>query len=163
VRLERLLRLAYEHRGRVMAAAGLVLAVSILLLTRLSFETNVLKLLPQSGPAIRAFDAYLERFGTLDHLYVLFETPKGRIADHEEFVDSYVRHLRTLPDIQSVDAALFDEVKDWGYLFDRELLLLGADDARAALQRFDPATVRSELARSRGMLAMGSPEVKAYV
>lgn len=147
----------------MLAAAGLFLALSVLLLTRLSFETNILQLLPQNGPAIGAFEKYLQHFGTLDHIYVLLETPKGRIADEEEFVEAYVRRLRALPEISSVDAALFDEVKDWGYLFDRELLLLGPGEAEAALRGLRPDAIAAELARTRGMLAMGSPDVKAYV
>ena len=54
-------------------------------------------------------------------------------------------------------------MKDWGYLFDRELLLLGPELARAALARFTPAGMADELARSRGLLTVSSPEVKAYV
>lgn len=161
--LQRLLRFAYARRAAVLAAAGLVLGISVFLLTRLSFETNVLSLLPQSGPTVRSFDAYLRHFGTLDHIYILFEAPGGRIADQEEFVDRYVEGLRALPEIGSVDAALFDEVKDWGYLFDRELLLLGPDDARAALERLRPDAIASEIGRARGMLAMASPDVKAYI
>jgi len=162
--IERLLRFAYTRRRAVLLAAGAVLGLSLLLLTRLSFDANILKLLPRNGPAVTSFDAFLEHFGTIDHIYVLFDAPAGAaIADYEAFVDRYVEELKKAPEIASVDAELFDDVKDWEYLFDRALLLLGPDRARAAISRLAPPQMASELARSRALLAASSPEVKAYV
>ncbi|HEY3384136.1 MAG TPA: MMPL family transporter [Vicinamibacterales bacterium] len=161
--IERLLRFAFTRRGTVLAAAAAVFLLSVALLSRLSFDANILNLLPQKGLAVRSFNTYLEHFGTLDHIYVLFEVPDGRISDQEDLIDAYVERLRRAPEIASVDAELFDSVKDWNYLFDRELLLLGKDQSAAALARLAPAGMTGELERSRGMLAMSSPEVKAYV
>ncbi len=162
--IERLLRLAYVRRRLVLLSTVALLAASLLLVTRLSFDANILKLLPRDGPAVRSFDAYLEHFGTIDQVYVLFDAPaETTIADHEAFVDAYIEGLRRAPEIASVDAELFDDVKDWGYLFDRELLLLGPELSRTALARFTPAGMAGELARSRALLKMPSPDVKAYV
>jgi hypothetical protein len=52
-------------------------------------------------------------------------------------LDRYVEALRHAPEIESVDAQLFEPGKDWSYLSDRELYLLGADGAAAALARFE--------------------------
>ena len=162
--LERLLRLAYTRRRTVLLAAGALLAVSLFLVSRIAFDTNIVRLLPREGPAVRSFDTYLERFGTFDHIYVLFEVPPGnRISDAEEFVDRYVERLRKAPEIESVDAELFDEVKDWNYLFDRELLLLGPDQVDAAIARFSPSEMASALSQSRSLLSVSTPAVKAYV
>ena len=55
-------------------------------------------------------------------------------------------------------------MKDWSYLFDRELLLLGSGPGPRSRSRASRRPeMASELARSRGLLAMSSPEVKAYV
>ena len=75
--IERLLRFAYVRRRLVLLAAVVLLAASLLLVTRLSFDANILKLLPRSGPAVRGFDAYLEHFGTIDQVYVLIDAPAG--------------------------------------------------------------------------------------
>jgi predicted RND superfamily exporter protein len=162
--LERLLRASYARRGTVLLAATAVLAVSVLLVARLSFDANILRLLPRKGPAARSFGLYLQHFGTVDHVYIVFEVPPGRqISDREAFIDAYVEHLRRAPEIASVDAELFDDLKDWNYLFDRALLLLGRDQSQAALARFTAPAVAAELAQSRSLLAVSSPEVKAYV
>jgi predicted RND superfamily exporter protein len=162
--IEGLLRFAYTRRGTVLLAAGALLAVSLLLVSHISFDTNIVRLLPRKGPAVRSFDTYLQHFGTFDHIYVLFEVPPGnRISDAQEFVDRYVEQLRKAPEIESVDAELFDEVKDWTYLSDRELLLLGPDQAGAALARFRPSDMARALSQSRSLLAVSTPAVKAYV
>jgi predicted RND superfamily exporter protein len=162
--LERLLRLAFVRRRAVLLAALGLLAISLLLVSRISFDANIVRLLPRKGPAVKSFDTYLRHFGTFDHIYVLFEVPSGsRISDVEEFIDRYVETLRKSPEIASVDAQLFDEVKDWDYLLDRELLLLGPDQIPTALARFDLANMSAELARARSLLTVSSPEVKAYV
>jgi predicted RND superfamily exporter protein len=162
--IERLLRWSYVRRRTVLAATALLLAASLLLVARVSFDANVVKLLPRQGPAVRSFDAYLTHFGTFDALYVVFEVPRGsQIADAEELIDLYVAELRKAPEIASVDAELFDDVKDWNYLFEREFLLLGAPAAGAALARLSPDAMADALTRARETLAVSSPEVKAYI
>jgi predicted RND superfamily exporter protein len=162
--LERLLRLAFARRRAVLLAGVALLAISLLLVARMSFDANIVKLLPRKGPAVRSFDTYLRHFGTFDSIYVVFEVPPDhRISEGEAFVDRYVDLLRKAPEIASVDAELFDDVKDWTYLSDREFLLLGPDALPAALAHLDPAAMVDQLARSRSLLAVSSPEVKAYV
>jgi predicted RND superfamily exporter protein len=162
--IERLLRASYARRGTVLLAAGGLLAVSVWLVAQLSFDANILRLLPRKGPAARSFGVYLQQFGTVDHVYLLFEVPPGRaISDREAFIDRYVERLRRAPEIESVDAELFDDLKDWDYLFDRAFLLLGRDQAQAALARFTAPGMATQLAESRGLLALSSPQVKAYV
>ena len=162
--IERLIRASYARRGTVLLAAGAVLVVCLVLVARLSFDANILRLLPRKGPAARSFGLYLQQFGTVDHVYILFEVPPGReISDREAFIDRYVERLRASPEIASVDAELFDDLKDWSYLFDRALLLLGKDQAQAALGRFTAPGMARQLAQSRGLLAVSSPQVKAYV
>jgi predicted RND superfamily exporter protein len=162
--LERLLRLAYVRRRTVLLAAFALLVISIAATLRVSFDTNIVRLLPRKGPVVGSFDLYLRHFGTFDRLYILFEVPAGhRVSEGEDFIDRYVESLRKSPEIESVDAALFDDVKDWNYLLDREFLLLGPDNLRTALERFEPSNMALELSKSRSLLAVSAPEVKAYV
>ncbi len=162
--IERLLRASYTYRRSVLLAAAAALALGLALVARLSFDANILRLLPRNAPAARSFALYLQQFGTVDHVYILFEVPKGQdIADREAFIDRYVDRLRRAPEIASVDAELFDDLKDWNYLFDRALLLLGKNEAEAALARLTPSGMAAQLAQSRSLLAISSPQVKAYV
>src|SRR5437899_2521521 len=142
-------------------AIGVALS-AIFLVSRVSFDANILRLLPQRSPSVHAFQLFLEDFGSLDHLYIVFESA-DLIGDHRELVDGYVEGLRQAPEIESVDTQLFEPGKDWSYLSDRELYLLGTDGAAAALARFRSPRLDVEIAHARGLLSVPSPQIKALV
>jgi predicted RND superfamily exporter protein len=160
--VESVLIFARRHTTFVFGIAIAAGLLGVLLVSRISFDANVLRLLPQRVQSVHDFQVFLQNFGSLDHLYVVFEAP-GVIGDHSEFVDRYVEALRGAPEIESVDAQLFEAGKDWSYLSDRELYLLGADGAAAALARFRSPQLDGEIAHARELLSMPSPQVKALV
>jgi len=154
-RYELVLDFARRRRFAVLIS-GLALTIGgTAALTRVPFESDVLKLIPQGGPAVQAFQAYVDRFDSLDFVYVLFDAPPGHaISEYEDLVEAYIAELRTVPQIAYVDAALFDSGRDWDYLLDRILLLLGREGARNALARFQPESLEAALLRSREALAI---------
>jgi predicted RND superfamily exporter protein len=160
--MARLMRAAQRQRLAILAGMAVAAAVSIIFMSRLTFDADVLRLLPQQGRAVQSFQVFLRKFGSLDYLYILFEADDG-IADHGDLVDAYVDELRKLPEMASVDAQLFEPGKDWGYLYDHELLLLGADHAERALKKFEPAEMVKALTETRELLSVPSSDVKAYV
>jgi hypothetical protein len=162
--LERLLLAAFRRRRLVLIAAALTAVVATALLTRLRLDSNVLHLLPQRGPAVQAFQQYLESFGTLDRLYIVIETAAGStIAEHEDAIGGYLGTLRALPEIATVDAGVTDETRDWTYLLDRQLLLLDPVELDAALARFRPPALDAALQASRRRLATPSADVRRLV
>jgi uncharacterized protein len=160
--VESILTFARRHTAFVFGIAIAAGLSGIFLVSRVTFDANVLRLLPQRSPSVRDFQIFLQSFGSLDHLYVVFDTA-GAIGDHGELVDLYVEALRQSPEIESVDAQLFEPGKDWSYLSDRELYLLGADGAAAALTRFRPPQLDVEIAHARDLLSMPSAQIKALV
>lgn len=129
-------------------------------LTRVPFESDILKLIPQGGPAVEAFQTYVDHFDSLDFVYVLFDAPPGHtISEYEDLVEAYIAELRAVPQIAYVDAALLDSGRDWGYLLDRILLLLGREGARNALARFQPEGMEAALLRAREALTIPGTSV----
>ncbi len=160
--LERLLDVSRRRATLVFVAAALVAAGAGLLAARVSFDANVLNLLPRHSPPVRSFRTFLQDFGSLDHLYVVFESANA-IGDHSDLVDAYVEELRKVPEIASVDVQLFEPGKDWGYLYDRELYLLGPATAAEALTRLRPPALDREIAHARDLLSVPASDVKALV
>ncbi len=155
---------AFRRRALVLAGAGLTALGALALLTRVRFDSNVLHLLPQRAPAVRAFQNYLDTFGTFDRLYVMFDAPAGRdIGEYAEAVERYVDELRELPEIASVDSGRDDAGKDWRYLLDRELLLLGPARLGEAIARLQPSGLDAALVEARARLALPSADVKTLV
>ena len=162
--MTRLVVWAHRRRGVVLVAAVALLAVSILGMRGLTFDTDVLRLLPQDGRYIPPFRTFLERFGSLDHLYVVFTAPEGQsVRDYDEQIAAWVRALRAAPEIERVDTGTVDDTRDWRYITDRQLLLLEDEKLTGALERFAPAGMAAAVRDSRELLAVPSPDVAAMV
>jgi predicted RND superfamily exporter protein len=153
------------ERRRLVLAIALVLALgSGAALTRLTFDHDVLHLLPQRGEAVQAFARYLSLFGSLDRLYVVVESAGDRpITDYAEGIAAFTDRLRQSPDIAHVDSSLFGAERDWSYLADRQLLLFDRATLPHVLQRFRPEGMDAALAGSRAMLAVPSEQLKQLV
>src|SRR5476649_930238 len=140
-------------RRRAMLVVGFAIVAAVggvLLVSRVSFDANILRLLPRGSPSVRSFEIFLQDFGSLDHLYIVVESADA-ISEHSGLVDAYVAQLRRAPEIESVDAQLFESGKDWSYLSDRELYLLGAGGAADALTRFRAPRLEREIANARDL------------
>lgn len=158
-----ILRWAQAHRVAVLATATLLAIASALSLPRLQFDANVLHLLPRGGVAVPAFRDYLERFGSLDYLYVIVDAPDGtEIGDYDETVETLVTALRDAPEIAQVDAGPRDRGRDWRYLSDRVLLLVTPAQPEL-LDRFQTATLTTQVASTRELLSLPSPEMAELV
>jgi predicted exporter len=155
---------AYRRRALVIGAAFCLLAVSVEGARRLSFETDVLTLLPRDGRVIPAFRTFLSLFGSLDQMYVVFTAPEGApIADYSDRIDAWVEQLRAAPEIARVDAGIADESHDVAWLADRQLLLLDNTSLDDALQRLTPDGLRAAVASRRELLTLPSSTVADLV
>jgi hypothetical protein len=161
---ERVVVWAHEHRLRVFAGVAVLIAVSLAGLQRVAFDADVLRLLPARGQAIPAFREYLERFGTLDDLFVMFTTPEPHaIGEYDEEIEGWVAAFRATPELRRVDSGRLDGSRDWGWLADRQLLLLSDDHLSEALARLRPEGMRPALAATRELLTIPSPDITALV
>jgi predicted RND superfamily exporter protein len=155
---------AAARRRLVLGGALAVAILSAFALTRLTFDHDVLHLLPQRGPAVQAFARYLSLFGSLDRLYVVIESADERpIAEHADSIAAFAERLRASPDIAHVDSGFFGGGHDWSYLADRQLLLFDAGRLPHVIERLSPGGMEAALARSRELLTLPSEPLKALV
>lgn len=151
---------AYRRRTFVGVGVLCLAAASAAGVTRLSFDTDVLSLLPKDGRAIPAFKEFLETFGSLDQLHVLFTAPEGQsIDDYEDDVDAWVTRLREAPEIGLVEVSAVDTSRDFSWLADRQLLLLNEPALDEALGRLTPDGMATAVASRRELLSLSSPDV----
>ncbi len=152
-------------RVRRTAVLWTTLALTVLSLvpvSRIRFGTDVLQLMPREAGAVDAFETYLERFGSLDALYVYVEAPDdGAIGDYADYVEALAASLRDVPDVTRVDSGLVDPDRDWAYLGDRQLLLLDEETFGEAVARLDGPRLREQVRRTKELLALPSPAIKA--
>ncbi len=155
---------ATRRRAVVFAGAIVLLIVSLEGTRRLTFDSDVLALLPQHGRIIPAFREFLARFGTLDQLYVVFTAPDGyAMGDYRAQVDAWVEQLQNAPEIAAVDTGVVERSRDFGWLASRQLLLLRGEALGEALQRLEPDGLTRAVGESRQLLTVPSAEVVELV
>ncbi len=153
---------ARVRRAAVLWATLALTVLSLVPVSRIRFGTDVLQLMPREAGAVDAFETYLERFGSLDALYVYVEAPDdGAIGDYAEYVEALAARLRDVPDVTRVDSGLVDPDRDWAYLGDRQLLLLDEETFGEAVARLDGPGLREQVRRTKELLALPSPAIKA--
>jgi predicted RND superfamily exporter protein len=141
-----------------------VLLASIEGIRRLSFDPDVLSLLPHDGRVIPAFRNYLARVGSLDQLYVVFTAPEGHsIDDYRDDIEAWVERLRSAPEIDRVDTGTADRTRDFEWLADRRLLLLRGAALDEGLRRLQPEGATRAVAASRTLLTMPSADVAELI
>jgi uncharacterized protein len=168
VRLTSLVRsvVSAAYRRRILVGAGVLCLAfaSAAGVTRLSFDTDVLSLLPQDGRAIPGFREFLAKFGNLDELFVVFTAPEGEsIGDYEDAVDAWVAQLREAPEIGRVEVSAVDGSRDFSWLAERQLLLLSDRALDEALARLTPDGLAKAVASRRELLSVPSDEVVQLV
>ncbi len=131
---------------------------------RLSFDTDVLSLLPRDGTVVPAFRTFVERFGSVDDLYVVLTAPAGHeVGDYQAEIDRWSERLRQTPGITRVDTGMVSESRDLTYLSDRRLLLLSGERLETAIDRFSGEGLTHAIRSSRSLLTVPSPAVTNMV
>ena len=151
---------AYQRRVLVLVSVGVVAGLSAIAATSVRVDTDVLSLLPHQGRVVPAFRRYVNRFGSMDDLYVVFTAPAERsVSEYEIEIDAWIDRLRESREITQVDAGIIDSTQDFTWLADRELLLLRGERLDTALDRLTPAGLSAALASRRELLALPSSQI----
>jgi predicted exporter len=162
--VSRIVRWAHRHRAVVVAAVLGATLVSMEGVRRLSFDADVLSLLPRDNAVIQAFRTFLARFGSLDQLYVVFTAAEGHsIAEYADDVNAWIDGLRASPEIARVDPGVVDRSRDFDWLADHQLLILHGKALDEALDRLTPDGATAAVASRRDLLTVPSAEVAQLV
>ena len=133
-----LVRLGARRSGVVIALSVALGLLGLLLLPRLRVELDVLSLLPDTNPKVRAFRDTLEDFGSMDVLLVAFDVAGMEIEEAREFARLVAEELRAsgmVAWVQLDDEDLLDAAFE---LAPHALLFYADDDLEELAGRLDP-------------------------
>jgi len=148
----------------VLLGAACLATAAVAGMRGLSFDTDILSLLPRDGRAAPAFRSFVASFGGVDDVYVVLTAPAGHeISEYEDDVDAWRNGLKAMPEIVRVDTGLVDESRDLSWLADRRLLLLADDKLDRAIARFSGDGLVDAVRARREMLAVPSPAIASLV
>jgi predicted RND superfamily exporter protein len=157
MKLSLLQRLALfaRHRYRVVFALfGVLVAASVALSLRLSFDTDMLNLLPREDPAVRAYVQSLEDFGSQTLALVAIRIPEGAVPEpYEIFADELAARLGKLPEVRSVQHRFGEPEELLKTFFPKSVLFLDADGRRRLGERLSDEGIRQRVSELRRQLS----------
>lgn len=157
----RLVRFGHNHPWLSIGLAAIVIAIGVATGLRLSFETDVLSLMPRKDPVVQQFKQVLDEFGSLDTLLVAVPVPSEDDLDASfALIDTLAGALRESPHIRYVEAHLEDPVQLADIVLRHAVLFLDRDGLAALEERLTDAgldararDIRAALDSPHGLLA----------
>ncbi len=141
--LQRVAGFARRRYRLIFAVFGLAVLASIALAATLRFDTDMLRLLPKSDPAISAYVDALEQFGTGSLLLVVVRIPEGAVLDpYLSYADVLGAELAKAPEIQRVEFKLGDPEELLTTFFPKAVLFLDEGGRRALGAKFSDDAIR---------------------
>lgn len=155
--LERLALLARRRYRAVFVVFAALTLLSAVRIWTLSFETDVLALLPREEPVVREFLDTMARFGNIDYLLIAVRVPEGEVlAPYQTFADRLVERLEARPELGSLEY----RIRDVGSLFEtfasKAVLFLGQEERRRLEERLTDQAIRQRVREMRRLL--GTPQ-----
>ena len=152
--LQRLALFARRRYWTVFAAFALLVGISIVLTLRLSFDTDILNLLPRKAPAVRAYIQSLEDFGSGTFLIVAIRIPEGAVPEpYETFTDELAARLARLPELKSVEHRIGDPEELLRTFFPKSVLFLDEAGRRELAARLSDEGIRQRVGELRRQLS----------
>ncbi|HKH47790.1 MAG TPA: MMPL family transporter [Thermoanaerobaculia bacterium] len=154
--LQRLALFARHRYRTVFVVFAVLVGLSLLLTVRLTFNNDMLSLLPRKDPAVRAYVETLEDFGSNTYLLVAIRIPKGAVVDpYETLADQLAARLARLPELKSVQHRFGNPEELMQTFFPKSVLFLDAAGRRQLEERLTDEGIRErvrELRRQAGTI-----------
>jgi uncharacterized protein len=148
-----LARLARRRYRAIFAVFAVLVAASGVAISRLSFDTDVLNLLPRRDPAIHSYIDMLQDFGSNTYLMVVVRLPPGAVPEpYESLADDLAAHLAKLPEIKSVQSRLGNPEELLAAFFPKSVLFLDAAGERQLEARLSEAGISRRAGELRRQL-----------
>ncbi|MFY9824932.1 MAG: MMPL family transporter [Thermoanaerobaculia bacterium] len=144
-----------RHQYRtVFLLTGILVAISLGLILRLTFDPDILSLLPRKNPAVRAYIETLQDFGSSTLLIIAVRIPEGAVAEpYETFSDELAARLSKLPELKQVEHRIGDPEELLRTFFPKSVLFLNAEGRSQLAARLTDDGIRRRVAELRRQLS----------
>jgi predicted RND superfamily exporter protein len=142
------------RRNREILITALVLAVLALIgATRISFDPDLLNLIPQQNRQVNEFRKVLKDLGTIDYHIVLMDMPQGRdVHEYDSLIDAIAEGYRKNPKIEDVTYKIPNPLDFIEIILPKALLFLTPADLDEVAAKLTDQGIRESVARNRSML-----------
>jgi len=152
--LDSLARLCLRHSKRI-AIASLVLALAaIAAATRLSFDPDLLNLIPQKNRQVNEFRKVLRDLGTIDYHIIAVNIPPGRdVHEYDSLINAIAEGYRADKNrIEDVSYKLPNPLDFVNIVLPRALLFLTPQELTEVAEHLSDKGIYENVARNRTLL-----------
>jgi len=151
--LDALARLCLRRNKEILIAALVLAVLAVLGATRLSFDPDLLNLIPQQNKQVNEFRKVLKDLGTIDYHIVVVDIPKGRdVHDYDSLIDAIADGYRKNPKIEDVTYKIPNPLDFIDIILPKALLFLSPAELDEAAAKLSDAGIRESVARNAAML-----------
>ncbi len=151
--LDALARLCLRRNKEILVTALVLAVLAVIGATRLSFDPDLLNLIPQQNRQVNEFRKVLKDLGTIDYHIVVMDMPKGRdVHDYDSLIDAIAEGYRKNPKIEDVTYKIPNPLDFIEIILPKALLFLTPAELDEVAAKLTDQGIRDSVARNRAML-----------
>ncbi len=145
--------MSIRHSGAVLIVAAILAVLSGVATLRLTFDPDILNLVPQHNKEVNDFRRIVTELGTIDQHVVVFQLPPARgIDDYSALIDEIGTEYERLPGVESVEWLLPDPMQMMGELLPKAMLLLTPEEIEKVRAKLTDEAIGQAVERNRALL-----------
>jgi len=151
--LEGLAQLCLRRSKQIIFAAMVIALIAVAAASRLTFDTDLLNLIPQKNKEVNDFRKVLRDMGTIDYHIVIVNLPPGRdVHDYESLIESIADGYRKSPLIEDVTYKIPNPLDFVEVILPKALLFLTPQELNEIAGKLSDTGIRDSVARNRALL-----------
>jgi len=151
--LHALARLCLKYSKQIAILAAVLAVGAIAAASRLTFDPDLLNLIPQNNKQVNDFRRVLRDMGTIDNHIIIVHIPKGHdVHDYDSLVESIANGFKSSRLIDDVNYRLPNPLDFVEIILPRAFLFLSPDQMPLVAHKLSDAGIRESVARNRMML-----------
>ena len=151
--LDALAELCLRRSKQIILAAIVIALVAVAAGSRLTFDPDLLNLLPQKNKEVNDFRKVLRDMGTIDYHIVIVNLPPGRdVHEYDSLIESIADGYRKDPRIEDVTYKIPNPLDFIEVILPKALLFLTPEELNEVAAKLSDAGIRESVARNRALL-----------
>jgi len=151
--LDSLADLCLRRSKQIIVVSILVAIAAVVAAARLTFDPDLLNLIPQKNKQVNDFRKVLRDMGTIDYHIVIVNLPPGRdVRDYEALIESIADGYRKSPRIEDISYRIPNPLDFVEVILPRALLFLTPAELSEVAEKLSDAGIRESVARNRALL-----------
>lgn len=151
--LDSIARLCLKHSKQIAIASVIVVLASLAAAYRLTFDPDLLNLIPQKNKQVNEFRKVLMDMGTIDYHIVVLDMPPNRdVHEYDTLINGIAEGYRKNPRIEDVSWKIPNPLDFADVILPRALLFLSASELDEVAAKLSDAGIAESVARNRSLL-----------